>query len=316
MADMRFDGKVAIVTGAGGGLGKVHALLLAARGARVVVNDIGASIKGEGSDKGPAEAVVKEIRDQGGEAVADTTSIATPEGGQAVVKAALDQYGRIDILVNNAGIMHDADFDDSTAELLDPMIDVHLRGVFFITRPAWIEMRRQGYGRVVNTTSAAGLLGSATKSTYGAAKGGVFALTRVLAAEGAPHDIKVNAIAPFALTRMLSQSMDDANRTADADPATIEMMSGFMSRLDPAMVSPVVAFLAHQLCPVSGEVFSVGGGQVSQLFLGRTQGFCSPTLSIEDVRDNLEQIRDRAGYTVPADPGEEAMQLFAAVAAG
>jgi NAD(P)-dependent dehydrogenase (short-subunit alcohol dehydrogenase family) len=193
---------------------------------------------------------------------------------------------------------------------------VHLRGVFFITRPAWIEMRKQGYGRVVNTTSAAGLLGSATKSTYGAAKGGVFALTRVLAAEGAPHDIKVNAIAPFALTRMLTQSMEAAHGTADADPATIEMMSGFMSRLNPAMVSPVVAFLAHEQCPVSGEVFSVGGGQVSQLFLGRTQGYCSPTLSIEDVRDNLEQIRDRAGYTVPADPGEEAMQLFAAVAAG
>lgn len=314
MADARFDGKVAIVTGSGGGLGKHHALLLASRGARVVVNDIGASITGEGSDKGAAEAVAKEIRDQGGEAIANTDSIATPDGGKAVVQAALDNYGRIDILVNNAGIMHDADFDDTTPELLEPMIDVHLRGVFFITRPAWAEMRRQNYGRIVNTTSAAGLLGSATKSSYGAAKGGVFGLTRVLAVEGAPHDIKVNAIAPFALTRMLSQSMDDAQGHADSDPATIELMAGFMSKLSPAMVSPVVAFLAHEQCSVSGEVFTAGGGQVSQLFIGRTQGYFNPNLSIEDVRDNLEQIRDRGGYTVPADPGEEAMQLFMAVA--
>ncbi|MDT5366151.1 MAG: hypothetical protein QOC62_582 [Mycobacterium sp.] len=316
MAELGFDGKVAIVTGAGGGLGQQHALLLASRGARVVVNDIGVSVTGDSPDDSPAEAVARQIADQGGDAVADTTSIASAEGGQALVQTALDTYGRIDIVVNNAGILRDAVFDDMTSDQLDPLIDVHLKGTFFVTRPAWIAMRNQGYGRVVNTTSAAGLLGTAKKSNYGAVKGGILGLTRVLAAEGAPHNIKVNAIAPFAMTRMLTHSMDSSADAADLDPAVMEMMEGFMRKLDPALVSPVVAFLAHEQCPVSGEVYTVGGGQVSQFFIGRTQGYYNPALSVEDVRDQLEQIRDRTGYTVPADPGEESAQLFASIAGG
>jgi NAD(P)-dependent dehydrogenase (short-subunit alcohol dehydrogenase family) len=316
MTELRFDGQVAIVTGAGAGLGKQHALLLASRGARVVVNDIGASVTGDGSDAGPAEAVVREIRDQGGDAVADTTSVATPDGGHAVVHRALETYGRVDILVNNAGILGDAPFEDMTPDRLEPLIDVHFKGTFFVTRPAWIAMRKQGYGRVVNTTSSAGLLGTANKANYGAVKTGMVGLTRVLAIEGAPHNIKVNAIAPTALTRMLTQSMANAADAVDLDAAAMEMMIAFMNKLDPALVSPVVAFLAHEECPVSGEIYTVGGGQVSTFFIGRTQGYFNANLSIEDVRDNIDQIRDQTGYTVPADPGSETAQLFQSIAAG
>jgi NAD(P)-dependent dehydrogenase (short-subunit alcohol dehydrogenase family) len=314
MTELGFHGKVAIVTGAGGGLGQQHARLLASRGARVVVNDIGVSVTGESPDNSPAEAVAQEIRGQGGEAIADTTSIVSAEGGQALVQKALDNYGRIDIVVNNAGILRDVEFDDMTEEHLDPLIDVHLKGTFFVTRPAWIAMRKQGYGRVVNTTSAAGLLGTAKKSNYGAVKGGILGLTKVLAAEGAPHNIKVNAIAPFAMTRMLTHSMESSGDAADLDPAVLEMMQGFMRKLDPALVSPVVAYLAHEECAVSGEIYTVGGGQVSQFFIGRTAGYYNPRLSIEDVRDNLDQIRDPAGHTIPADPGDETAQLFQAIA--
>jgi NAD(P)-dependent dehydrogenase (short-subunit alcohol dehydrogenase family) len=316
VTELGFDGRVAIVTGAGGGLGKYHALLLASRGARLVINDIGASIAGEGADAGPAQAVAREICDAGGEAVADTSSVATRDGGSALVQTALDTYGRVDVLVNNAGILRDAPFDDMTSELLDPVIDVHLRGTFFVTRPAWLQMRQQGYGRIVNTTSAAGLLGTALKSNYGAAKAGILGLTKVLAAEGAPYGIKVNAIAPFALTRMLTNSMADAAGAADFDPVVMEMVEGFMRKLDPGLVSPVVAFLAHEQCPVSGEIYTVGGGHVSRFFVGRTLGYFNPELSVENVRDNIDQIRDLADYTVPADPGEETAQLFQSIATG
>ncbi|MEV2231630.1 SDR family NAD(P)-dependent oxidoreductase [Streptomyces phaeochromogenes] len=212
MTDLGFDGRVAVVTGAGGGLGREYARLLASRGARVVVNDTGGSTAGEGVDQGPAESVAREIRDEGGEAWADTNSVATPEGGQAVIRSALDAYGRVDIVVNNAGILCDAPFHDMTAELLEPVFDVHLKGAFFVTRPAWNVMREQGYGRVVNTISAAGVLGTANKSNYGAAKAGLVGLTRVLAAEGTTHGIKVNAVAPIALTRMLTQSLTSPKR--------------------------------------------------------------------------------------------------------
>jgi len=309
VTDLRFDGQVAIVTGAGTGLGRHHAILLAARGARVVVNDIGGSVAGHGLDNGPAETVAREIRDRGGDAIADTNSVATPESGEAIVHTALNAYGRVDILVNNAGILRDAPFEDTTPELLDPVIDVHVKAVFHVTRPAWQVMRDQGYGRVVNTTSAAGLLGSPRKANYAAAKAGVAGLTRVLALEGAEHNIKVNAIAPIAATRMLSQSL------ADAGGAGTALMSAVVDRLDPALVSPVVAFLAHEQCPVTGEIYTAGAGQVARFFTGRTAGYHHPALSIEDVRDHLAEIRDEAGYTIPAGPREEIAALLRAIAA-
>ena len=293
MADLGFDGKVAIVTGAGGGLGRAHALLLASRGARVVVNDLGGSVSGEGADKGPAEKVADEIRSAGGEAVADGNNVSTPEGGEAIVQTAIDAYGQVDIVVNNAGILRDKTFHNMTPELLEPVVDVHLKGAFYVTRPAWLKMREQNYGRVINTSSNSGILGNFGQTNYGAAKMGLVGFTRVLAAEGAKYNIKVNAIAPVARTRM-----------------TEELMGAAVAALDPELVSPVVAYLAHEDVPVTGEVYTVGGGRVGRFFIGMTNGFYKPDLTVEDVRDNWDTIRDENGYTVPTGPSEEFAVLF------
>lgn len=298
MTDLGFDGRVAVVTGAGGGLGKAHALLLASRGARVVVNDVGGSVHGEGSDQAAAAKVANEIADQGGEAVADAHSVSSPEGGQAIIQSALDAYGRVDIVVNNAGILRDKTFHNMTPELLDAVIDVHLKGAFYVTRPAWAKMREQGYGRVVNTSSNSGLLGNFGQSNYGAAKMGLVGLTRVLAAEGAKYHIRVNAIAPLARTRMTEDLMGDA-----------------AAALDPELVSPVVAYLAHEDVPVTGEVYTVGGGRVARFFVGMTAGYFNSSLSPEDVRDHFAEIRDETGYTVPSGPADELGVLLEAISA-
>jgi NAD(P)-dependent dehydrogenase (short-subunit alcohol dehydrogenase family) len=293
MVDIGFDGKVAVVTGAGGGLGRQHALLLAQRGARVVVNDLGGSVSGEGADKGPAEAVAEEIRSAGGEGVSDGNNVSTPDGGEAIINTAIDAFGRVDIVINNAGILRDKTFHNLTPELLEPVIDVHLKGAFYVTKPAWLKMREQGYGRVVNTSSNSGILGNFGQSNYGAAKMGLVGFTRVLAAEGAKYNIKVNAIAPLARTRM-----------------TEEVMGAAVEKLNPEYVSPVVAWLAHEDVPVSGEVYTVGGGRVGRFFIGMTNGYYNPNLTVEDVRDHFTQIRDETGYTVPSGPSDEFALLF------
>ena len=293
MADLGFDGRVAIITGAGGGLGREHALLLASRGARVVVNDVGGSVSGEGGDAGPAQRVVQEISDAGGEAVADTHSVATPEGGEAIVATALDHFGRVDIVVNNAGILRDKTFHNMTPDLLTAVLDVHLKGAFYVTRPAWIKMREQGYGRVVNTSSNSGILGNFGQSNYGAAKMGLVGLTRVLAVEGAKYNIKVNAVAPVARTRM-----------------TEALLGSLGEKIDPALVSPVVAFLAHEDCPVTGEVYSAAGGRIARFFIGLTQGYYNPHLTVVDVRDHLADIRSEDGYIVGTSNSDELALLI------
>jgi NAD(P)-dependent dehydrogenase (short-subunit alcohol dehydrogenase family) len=311
-----------VVTGAGRGLGRHHALLLASRGARVVVNDVGGSVTGGGSCGDPANDVAQQIKDIGGEAVADTNSVTTPEGGQAIIDTALNAWGRVDILVNNAGTVADAAFHDMTEERLDPLLDVHLKGAFFVTRPAWKVMRHQHFGRIVNTCSAAGILGAPRMSNYGAAKTGLIGLTRVLAAEAAGLDIKVNAVAPVAATRMMNYSLDSAAEANNAPRArgtsteAEELMRPFLDRLDPGLVSPAVAFLAHAECPVSGEIYTVGGGQICRFFIGRTKGYYNPALSLEDVRAHFEQIRDTSEYSIPAGPAEEMANLYQAIAAG
>jgi NAD(P)-dependent dehydrogenase (short-subunit alcohol dehydrogenase family) len=288
MADLGFDGKVAIITGAGGGLGREHALLLASRGAQVVVNDLGGSVHGDGGDAGPAERTAKEIEALGGVAVADTNSVATPEGGEAIVQTAIDAFGRIDIVINNAGILRDKTFQNMTPDLIDPVIDVHLKGAFYVTRPAWVKMREQNYGRVINTSSNSGILGNFGQSNYGAAKMGLVGFTRVLAAEGAKHNIRANAIAPVARTRM-----------------TEDILGQMVDRLDPRLVSPLVAWLAHEDCPVTGEIYSAAGGRIARMFIGLTPGWYSPDLTIEDVRDHWDEIRDEKGYTVPRGVPDE-----------
>ena len=283
-----YDGKVVIITGAGGGLGRQHALLMASRGALVVINDLGGAVDGSGSDKGAAERVVDEIKALGGEAVADTNSVATPEGGKAIVQTALDAYGTVDVVINNAGILRDKAFHNMEPDLMNPVFDVHLKGAFHVTQPAWGIMREKGYGRIVSTSSAAGIFGNFGQTNYGAAKMGLVGFTRVLAVEGAKYNIKANAIAPLALTRM-----------------TETIMGALGDKLDPGLVSPLVAFLAHEDCPVSGEVFSVGGGRVAQVFLGETKGYFKADLGLEDVRDNWGTITDQAGYAVPHNLAEE-----------
>jgi NAD(P)-dependent dehydrogenase (short-subunit alcohol dehydrogenase family) len=315
---LRFDDQVAVITGAGGGLGLQYALLLASRGARVVVNDIGGSVTGDGSNSEAAEAAADQIRQHGGQAVGDNHNVTSPEGGQAIINTALDAWGRVDIVINNAGIVRDAPFENMTAEQFEPLLDVHLRGAFHVTRPAWKVMREQGYGRILNTTSAAGILGNAGMSNYGSAKTGLIGFTRVLAAEGADHNIKVNAVAPIAFTRMLTHSIDTAGQPDDpASQAVLDdLVNQYLKKLDPGLVAPVVAFLTHRDCPVTGEIYTVGAGHVSRFFIGRTKGFYSPELSIEQVRDHLDEIRDEAGYTVPGGPADEMGELFATIMAG
>ena len=296
MADLGFDGKVAIITGAGGGLGRSHALDLARRGALVVVNDLGGATDGTGSSETAAQKVVDEIKAAGGEAVASYDSVATPEGGQAIVQQAMDASGRVDIIINNAGILRDTSFKNMSPDMLNPVLDVHLRGAFYVTQPAWQIMRDQGYGRIINTSSGAGIFGNFGQSNYGAAKMGLVGLTRVLAVEGAKNNIKANAIAPVAKTRM-----------------TEELLGPAADKLAPELVTPVVTYLAHEDCPVSGEVYSVGGGRVARIFIGVTPGHFDGELTAESVRDSFDKIRDESGYEVPGNLNEEMMLAFKAL---
>ena len=288
MSDVGFEGKVAIITGAGGGLGREHALLLASRGAQIGVNDLGGAVDGTGASAGPAQKVVEEIEALGGAAVADTNSVASPEGAEAMVKTALEAFGRVDIVVNNAGILRDKSFQNMTQDLWDAVIAVHLTGAFNVTRAAWPHLREQAYGRIVSTSSAAGIFGNFGQTNYGAAKMGIVGLTRVWAQEGAKYNIKANAIAPVARTRM-----------------TEDLLGPLVEKLDPALVSPVVAYLVAEDCPVTGEVFSVGGGRVARVFIAEGPGYFKKDLTVEDVRDNFEAIRSEADFVVPTSANNE-----------
>jgi NAD(P)-dependent dehydrogenase (short-subunit alcohol dehydrogenase family) len=276
MPDMRFDGRVAIITGAGGGLGRCHALELARRGAHILVNDLGGALDGSGSSTPAAQRVVDEITDLGGKAAANDDSVATAEGGEAIVQAALAAFGRVDVLVNNAGILRDKAFHKMDHTMIDPVIDVHLKGALFVSQPAFRLMREQGYGRIINTSSASGLFGNFGQANYGAAKAGLAGLTRVLAIEGAGHGIKVNAIAPIASTRM-----------------TADILGDLASRVMPEAVSPLVAYLAHEQCSVNGHIYSVAGGRIARIFVAETQGVVLAENTPEAIRVNLSLIDQR-----------------------
>lgn len=280
MSDVRFDGRVAIVTGAGGGLGRSHAMLLASRGAKVVVNDLGGGRDGEGNPSSEmANKVVEEIKAAGGEAVADAHGVDTVEGGEAIVKTALDTWGKIDIVIANAGILRDRAFHNITEEDWDKIFAVHVKGSYNVIQPAFRIMRQNNYGRIIVTTSNAGLYGNFGQANYSSAKTAVLGLASTLELEGAKYNIKANVIAPVAASRLTEDVMP---------PAVLE-------KLKPEFVSPVVAYLVSEECAVSGNIFTAGGGYVGRAAIVESKGAILPNLTIEDVRDNLAKITDMTG---------------------
>jgi len=300
--DITFDGRVAIITGSGGGLGKTYALELARRGARVVVNDLGGSVDGSGGSSMAADAVVDEIEAAGGEAVANYDSVATPEGGANIVKTAMDAFGSVDIVINNAGILRDKSFAKMTTDEVDAVLNVHLHGAFYVTQPAFAIMRENSYGRIVNTSSPSGIFGNFGQVNYGAAKAGLMGMANVMAVEGAKYNIKVNTIAPIAKTRMTEDLFQKLGFDADL--------------VDPDQVMPLVVYLASETCDVTHEVFSVGGGRYARIFIGVNQGWFAgkgEVPSVEDLAANLDTIRDVSEYMIPNSNNEEMTLLFQAL---
>lgn len=268
---LRFDDRVVIVTGAGNGLGKSHALEFARRGAKVVVNDLGGGIAGEGENTSVAQTVVDEIKALGGEAVANTDSV---EHGERIVETAMDSYGRVDVVINNAGILRDASFAKMTDEAWDIIYRVHLLGSYKVSKAAWNHMRAAAYGRIVMTTSVAGIYGNFGQANYSAAKLAVFGLAQTLAIEGASKNIRCNAIAPTAGSRL----------TATVLPKEIT------EALKPEYVTPTVVLLAHEQSPATGKLFEVGGGWVSQTRWEQTQGvFFREDYTAEDLVARWEE---------------------------
>lgn len=287
MTGLRFDDRVVVVTGAGRGVGRSHALLLAAKGARVVVVDSGADIDGGGHSRAPAEAVAEEINASGGQAVACFASVADERAAADIIDTALRQFGRLDAIVNNAGIHDPAPFQDLTVSQFRTMIDVHYVGTVLVTRAAWPHFIRAGYGRVVNTVSEAMLGGIPELSSYGAAKGAVFGLTRNLATEGAAHGIAVNAIAPRAFTRM---SASHSHALAEHLSIPTDVMDQINAAMPPELCAPAAVFLAHDACTLNGEVLQIGMGSVARLAVVRGPGFARDALTAEDIADNLADV--------------------------
>lgn len=275
MADLRFDGRVAVVTGGGRGLGRSYAMLLASRGAKVVVNDPGGSLDGEGVDSEPAERVVGEITGAGGQAVACTQSVITPEGADVIVRTAVEHYGHLDILIHNAGNVRRGSLKEMSYEDFDAVLDVHLRGAFNVVRQAFPIMSAAGYGRIVLTSSIGGLYGNHNVANYAAAKAGVIGLSNVAALEGAVDGVKCNVIVPAAVTRM----------AAGIDTSGYPPMG-------PELVAPVVGWLAHETCSVTGEVFVALAGRVARAFIAESPGMHRPAWTLEDVGENLDAIRN------------------------
>ncbi len=290
MGEMRFDGQVVIVTGAGRGIGRGHALLLAARGASVVVNDAGVNPDGTGISSGPADDVVAEITAMGGRAVANADSITSEAGAGAIVAAAIDNFGRIDAVINNAGIYVGQPIDAFDTDTFRRHLDVHVLGAALVLRAAWPHLAATS-GRIVNTMSAS-IFGMEPYSAYISAKGGVLGLTKALAVEGRGAGIKVNCVAPAAATRLMFTAMPDLPD---------EVADHFRRLMPPEAIAPVATYLAHADCALSGECLAVGGGRVTRYILGETPGITRPALTPEIIRDELTAIMDTKGYQMWPD---------------
>jgi NAD(P)-dependent dehydrogenase (short-subunit alcohol dehydrogenase family) len=298
MTQRRFDDRVVVITGSGRGLGRAYAELLASKGAKLVINDNGSAMVGDGSDAGPAQEVVDAIRGAGGEAVACTDSVATEAGGKAIIEAALDSFGRIDVLIHNAGNVRYGLLDEISHEDFKSVIDVHLMGAFHVVRPAFPRMKAAGYGRVVLTGSIGGLYSTNAVVNYAMSKSGMIGLNNIIAIEGADFGVKSNMILPGAVTRM-------------ADGLDISQYPP----MGPDLVAPVVGYLAHEDCAVTGEMYVSMAGRVARAFISETQGAYRPQWSIDDVADNLDAIRgmDTVWNLHPAENGyvEHLMRSFA-----
>ena len=293
MSGINFENKRVVVTGAGNGLGKAYALEFANRGANVVVNDIGGSVTGDGSENAPADVVVEEINSSGGSAVANYDSVATKQGGESIIESALSNFGSVDAVVNNAGILRDKSFAKMEEDDLNAIIDVHLKGTFFVCQPAFIQMKEQGYGRFVNVSSPSGLFGNFGQLNYGAAKMGIVGLTNVLAIEGAKYNIKANVIAPNAATRMTETLFgEDMSKLLTVDNIT-----------------PLVVYLASEQCEITHEIFSAGGGRFARIGISTDVGYFNATAKAEDIFANIDEIRDLSNSIYPTSLADE-LPLF------
>jgi NAD(P)-dependent dehydrogenase (short-subunit alcohol dehydrogenase family) len=298
-----FSGQVVVVTGAGRGLGRLYALDLARRGASVVVNDVGGTMQGRGSDASVAEEVVKEIERGGGAAVASCDSVAIPEGGESIVRTAVENFGRLDAVVSNAGIFDTHAFDDLPVEDWRRMLNVHLDGSFFLSQPAYRVMKTQGGGRFVFIASSAGLFGQPNSASYAAAKAGIVGLANVIAVDGAPHGILANVVLPFGYSRMVTETVGDRDQLGDAVP--------FLRAIDPELVVPMVVFLASEACTFTHQNFSACAGRFARVFIGLAEGWVAsggnPTA--EDIDAHMAEIAATGRFTVPSSIFDEVAQV-------
>lgn len=299
-----FNGQAAIVTGAGRGLGRLYAMELARRGAAVVVNDIGGTMGGEGSDESVANQVVKEIEAEGGVAVASHDSVGTAEGGDAVVRAALDKFGRVDVVVSNAGIFGTPSFEELTEEEWRRMLNVHLDGSFHVSQPAFRAMKSQGYGRFVFISSSAGMFGGAGGAHYGTAKAGMVGLTNVVALEGAPHGILANSVLPFGMTRMVTETVGVAAEVMEQMP--------FYKAMDPDLVVPLVVFLGSRACDFTHQNYSACGGRYARVFVGLGDGWNAERgakVSADDIAAHVAEMARTEPFIVPGGIYDEIVDI-------
>ena len=297
-----FNKQVVIVTGAGRGIGRLFALDFARRGASVVVNDLGGAVAGGGSDSAIAQAVVDEIKAMGGTAVASGHSVATPEGGAAIVQTAIDAFGRLDAVVNNAGITDNIPFEDISVDQWNSMINVHVNGAFNVSQPAYKVMKTQGYGRFVFMGSASGMLGVQNQAHYATAKGGVFGLKNVIALEGAPHGILANYVMPMATTRMITEAFADQPWILDFP---------LFKLMQPELVTPIVVYLASRDCQISHENFSAGAGRFARVFAGIGPGWFtkSDEPAAEDIATHFKDVMSTESFYVPSSVADESLEI-------
>ena len=298
-----YDGQVAVVTGAGRGLGRLYAIEMARRGAAVVVNDLGGTMHGDGSDATVADEVVEEIRQAGGRAVASHDSVDSPEGGQAIVDTAVNEFGRLDAVISNAGIFNSIPFSELSADDWRRMLRVHLDGGFYLSQPAFKVMAKQQYGRFVFISSSAGNFGQPMEAHYAAAKTGLVGLSNVIAIEGAAHGILSNTVLPTGFSRMVTETVGDEKFLAE---------SGFMRAIRAELVVPLVAFLASRACDVTHRNYSACAGRYARVFVGLSEGWLSDAAAVptaEDIAAHLDEMSATEKFIVPDSIVDEVLEV-------